>query len=866
MSKESNIHSLSILVFMSVSMPPPSSSSSSLSTMSQLVEKRLEDIVEAHEVHLSRVTSRSSSLPSTLPSTSSSTSVSIAEAATVRSHTSQPPLQCSVRNGDAELVTELDLNPPERAKPQDLLRDCYHQGDSAVGADQDQDHDHDHDRENDIGTGLGFGMGLGLPMGMGEGVGVEGGINPDSDGTGAAQRQPQRGPLQPSASTSTSDHLNYHKTTIKAITTLSALLEETHELHSLAIHRYIPQIHLFCHSTSTSTSTNSSTHQNTNVDIFHLTEQQQLDETLLLHRDHELLKRMGKFLPTLQQIYNLITRIHDLIANMLLQLHGCTIRPLYDWSTDVQSLNGLDAGYDRHGNLLSEHEPALFGGGRGDGGRGDSGTNGSSLISMVPLVEGLMSLLEVLVKVDAVVAGNEILAEAWDLYKSVVLEDLEDGGAGAGAGFGFGVGGGMKPVPFVDIRLGGGDDEEDAASEFKEDGNTDQDDFNRKSDDAEMDAETQQEPALVGEEAAAAAESSSQEHSRKDLMKLQQMLMQLDFTLLSSRSFLIAIEQNFDPTNQILTESRPTRANSSKKKKGGSRSKASDTPATLHNQLKHAIETLYQKYCDAIGTEREYSGSGSIPIIGLYGLYCLYRRILPSQIAPDEALHRSLCTTLPSKIPMMPLFGSIPFYPVEFVGRYAPLDRIRGGSSSTTTMMMNPTMDNVKAVAKKKCKKFDKTFGKDVNVLFIRGLKWIVDAESGLAPSDGTSNGSSSASSAIGGVSSMGSMNELMLIQEGGKDDNDAIASISSKLDLIRRGIELAQSSTNLLHYYLTMHSNLNEPIPSAHLRPIEKLCSVAKSVEQVLRRRRRDCVVAIHGACLKLIAADIFKSLNLLR
>ena len=56
------------------------------------------------------------------------------------------------------------------------------------------------------------------------------------------------------------------------------------------------------------------------------------------------------------------------------------------------------------------------------------------------------------------------------------------------------------------------------------------------------------------------------------------------------------------------------------------------------------------------------------------------------------------------------------------------------------------------------------------------------------------------------------------------------------------------------------------EPIPSGHLRPIEKLCSMAKSIEQVLRRRRRDCVVAIHWASLKLIASSIFKSLDLLR
>jgi hypothetical protein len=86
-------------------------------TISKLVEKRLEDVVEAHEVLLSRI--------STNTFESTAIPITIAEAATQRSFTSQPPFQ-SPSNMNLN-ITEIELNPPKRAKPQDLLQDCYHQ-------------------------------------------------------------------------------------------------------------------------------------------------------------------------------------------------------------------------------------------------------------------------------------------------------------------------------------------------------------------------------------------------------------------------------------------------------------------------------------------------------------------------------------------------------------------------------------------------------------------------------------------------------------------------------------------------------------------------------------------------------------------
>jgi hypothetical protein len=56
------------------------------------------------------------------------------------------------------------------------------------------------------------------------------------------------------------------------------------------------------------------------------------------------------------------------------------------------------------------------------------------------------------------------------------------------------------------------------------------------------------------------------------------------------------------------------------------------------------------------------------------------------------------------------------------------------------------------------------------------------------------------------------------------------------------------------------MHQNLMEPIPSGHVSALEKLCYLAKSVEQVLKRRQHSNIVSIHKAALKTIASSLFQ------
>ena len=75
----------------------------------------------------------------------------------------------------------------------------------------------------------------------------------------------------------------------------------------------------------------------------------------------------------------------------------------------------------------------------------------------------------------------------------------------------------------------------------------------------------------------------------------------------------------------------------------------------LHDHLKTAIEFMYERCYEVIGTEKEYNNATAhihcctgniVRLHGLYMLHVLYRLLVPSNIAPDDDVHRSLCTAL----------------------------------------------------------------------------------------------------------------------------------------------------------------------------------------------------------------------------
>eukprot|EP00557_Chaetoceros_sp_GSL56_P001564 CAMPEP_0176500434 /NCGR_PEP_ID=MMETSP0200_2-20121128/13546_1 /TAXON_ID=947934 /ORGANISM="Chaetoceros sp., Strain GSL56" /LENGTH=1357 /DNA_ID=CAMNT_0017899095 /DNA_START=232 /DNA_END=4305 /DNA_ORIENTATION=- len=713
--------------------------------MSNLVQKRLGHVIESHQVALS-LTSPSTNPSSTFPTSASIKSTS--KAAQLRSFTylNDPTVAPS------SAVADIDLNPPERSRPQDLLKGCL-QGSSAP---------------------------------------------PTITTANLVDAEVQSG--ESHICHTPNDHLNYYNTTIKAITAMSVLCEEASEMYNLSTTKFLPQLHIFARDLKLDANEKDK-------------EVNMLDEGLMIQRDKELLKRIGKFIPLLQQTYNYTNRIQKLVANIACQIHGCMV-PLYDWSMDAESLGtkNIDLGNEDESQL-----PRLFG----------------NVRNVMPLVESLAKLLEILIELDVAVANNGELMDAWDLYKSVVMDhgNSSSGDDEHGKCEGEDGGGDSRPVPFVDIHVGGNPSQSLVTDGHEGDVDPNEQICEGAKDDCEQqnlsqDSNTSDEQ--LGDEKESMEKTSSfqlndqdatktndqdalpSNTSKEDLRMLQRMLMQLDFTLLSSRTFLMAIEQNFDPENEMFRDK-------------------NDNP--LHMYIKDGLEILYNRCCASIGTSSQ-SNMESIPVKGIYGLYCLYRRILPTNVAPDDKLHRSLCTLLPSKCPIIPYFGELPFFPAEFLSRYAPLKR---------KMEKDPsTMDDILATAKKFCSKQDKVFGTSVSTLHRKGVAWMISAECDLAPSAHTGEEEESLSSAV--------------------------ETVSHQIGIFLQGIQISRQATSILRQYLALHKNLMMPIPSINLSAIEKLCSLAKGIEQMLRRRRRTCLVCIHKAALKLLASTIFRKLEPIR
>jgi hypothetical protein len=118
----------------------------------------------------------------------------------------------------------------------------------------------------------------------------------------------------------------------------------------------------------------------------------------------------------------------------------------------------------------------------------------------------------------------------------------------------------------------------------------------------------------------------------------ERMMVQLDFNLMSSRSFIAAIEQDFDPCGRFQAAKFP-----------------------LWDEVKSIVSTMYGQYCERVNTEQETSER--LDCAGIYAMYVLYRRLLPPNVVPDARLHKSLWSVFPAMCPILELYGPLHFIP-----------------------------------------------------------------------------------------------------------------------------------------------------------------------------------------------------------
>ena len=304
-----------------------------------------------------------------------------------------------------------------------------------------------------------------------------------------------------------------------------------------------------------------------------------------------------------------------------------------------------------------------------------------------------------------------------------------------------------------------------------------------------------------------------------DFESFERMMVQLDYNLLSSRSFISAVEQNFDPQGRFQAAKFP-----------------------LYDEIKSILVTLYGQYCERINTDHETTER--LDCVGIYAMYVLYRHLLPPNVIPDAKLHKSLWSVFPAMCPIVELgSGLLSFIPREFIMKYASYKAVKGCSAD---------IPEIRSGSAAMVLKWNASLRQRVAKIRLDTLGWLAVADSELSPNVPEYN------SNFRNEEEEDDAEEQMIIS--------SVASIENATTCILRGLKIAHAASILLRSQLLYHRTLGLKYDPNHIPSLISLIEVLKSIEKMLRVRRRVTILAFQRTTLKMIASNILKSFDKVR
>lgn len=314
--------------------------------------------------------------------------------------------------------------------------------------------------------------------------------------------------------------------------------------------------------------------------------------------------------------------------------------------------------------------------------------------------------------------------------------------------------------------------------------------------------------------------SCAQDHTLDaDFESFERMMVQLDH-LLSSRSFVVAVEQNFDSRGRFQAAKFP-----------------------LYDEVKQILVGLYGRHCEGINTEKE-TATDRLDCVGVYAMYVLYRHLLPPNVVPDAKVHKSLWSVFPVMCPVVELYGPVHFMPREFMMKYAPYKAVKGCSAEIPVIRLE---------ARAMAIKWNGSFKARVAKIRLEALGWLAAADAELSPIVPRSRAG---------------------IEEGDENSDEnsdenltpGVASTEAATSAILRGLSIAHSASILLRSQLIFHRALRLDYNPDHLPPLMSLMEVLKAIEKMLVVRRRSAVLSFQRSTLKMVASNILKRFDKVR
>lgn len=555
--------------------------------------------------------------------------------------------------------------------------------------------------------------------------------------------------------------------TLEFITIMTSIFEEVDELVEIADVSFLPALSVFSNDLKLPRFDKEefSSARNFGGIISTANHLRVFDEFSAAQRDQHLIRRIGNFLAELQKISNFCVRVRRLIRHLVYQtfeLHSIS-------QTAADSTEVYKDDLAEIANLVGQNEEFN-----------------------ILIAEAISKLCRVLIELDHVFQSNLELQEGWDLYKDCIFQredakiDVDSSCINGNESHGEGP---VNIIKIVHVANQDGDPErfDDDSKGFGED----------------------------------SLHQYDVEHPIPDMVLLQRMLVDLDNSLFSSRSFDMMVRQSF----QRAFEASQVSVNETKAK------------TIVKDMLTLLIDKYTPSFVQEEGLEHE--------LVGLYGLYCLYVATLPTSTAPDKKLiNRLLSDRYP---PVIPLVGEIVFSPKRFL--YAFLQLKKEDSFY---------LDNVKnSISADWVDKIDSTMSNSIESLYRECKLWLMKFEMTFSLGEHINNDFDVNSSRRDGFNETNASID---------HDEKLVGDMRTKVHLLLDGVELAKKASNLLRRYLFVHCSHVDTKGPIQFDYIARLCSITKTIKQKVMTTNRRVVALVQRAGLRILASDLFKHFGQLR
>eukprot|EP00939_MAST-03C_sp_MAST-3C-sp1_P001746 g1746.t1 len=202
------------------------------------------------------------------------------------------------------------------------------------------------------------------------------------------------------------------------------------------------------------------------------------------------------------------------------------------------------------------------------------------------------------------------------------------------------------------------------------------------------------------------------------------------------------------------------------------------------------IKSAFQRILNVVATKGETNERKRL--VGIFGLYALYRRIVPAREPVDESFYRALWASQ-KKLPVVTLYGKSVWFASDFLETYVVTPPIKS---------LRPR--DIAHFRRGHAKSLGDSFIRDVQVLNLEAATWMVRFE------------------------------EVMQIGTSGISERH----MHVRGKLMVQGVQLAFGVKNLLANFLNSHMALEVGMPKKCLGPVCRAIEILKGIEQMFKRK----------------------------